>query len=301
VVGVHELQVMAVVPDGSAVLVADGAGQEFRLPIDDRLRAAVRGERLHEGQLEIALSPQLSPREIQTRVRAGATVDEVAEVAGAPTEKVLRFAAPVLDERRHMAQQALRASVRTEGLAEVGVLGQVVTDALSARAAADSLRWDAWRRDDGRWVVVSRWAQAGTERAALWLLDPSGRSVGAYDDEARGLAGLPTESTAKPARLAVVRDGSPAAPATLAHPDDDTPTGPLPDLGPAAAEAAEPPTPARSPRPGRQPVQDERLWLTDIADNVVEEPARASGEGSSSRRQRPAVPSWDEIMFGRRG
>jgi hypothetical protein len=48
-------------------------------------------------------------------------------------------------------------------------------------------------------------------------------------------------------------------------------------------------------------VQDERLWLTDIADNVVEEPARASGEGSSSRRQRPAVPSWDEIMFGRRG
>jgi hypothetical protein len=311
VVKVQDLQVVAVTSDGSAVVVADDAGRQYRLRIDDRLKAAVRGERLHEGQLEIALTSQLSPRDIQARVRAGATVDEVAEVAGVSTERVLRYAAPVLDERRHMAQRAQRAFVRTEGLTEVGVLGEVVGGALRVRGAADSLRWDAWRREDGRWLVVSRWAEAGTERAALWLLDPAGRSVGAHDDDARSLAGLPCQTTPAPTRLAVVRDEEKAgsghgAAAGVAvrtpESEDDTPTGPIPAV--AAAAAAPTPSPARParPRPRTRADEDERLWLTDIADNVVvEETARVSGEGAPSRRARPAVPSWDEIMFGRRG
>jgi hypothetical protein len=304
VMGVQNLQVVAVTSDGSAILLADEAGRQLRLPIDDRLRAAVRGERLSPGQLEIALTSQLSPRDIQARVRAGASVEEVAEVAGVGAERVLRYAAPVLDERRHTAQRALRAHVRTEGVAEIGPLGDVVTEALRGRVTGD-VRWDAWRRDDGRWVVVSRWVEADQELAALWLLDPSGRSVAAHDDAARALVGLPCESRPSPTRLAVVRDELTAAaarvPATV-HDQDETPTGPLPDLAAAAAAApaASPSRPARPPRSRANARDDDRLWLNEITDNVVEETARASGEGSGSRRQRPAVPSWDEIMFGRR-
>jgi hypothetical protein len=307
VMGVQNLQVVAVTSDGAAILVADEAGRQLRLPIDDRLRAAVRGERLSPGQLEIALTSQLSPRDIQARVRAGASVEEVAEVAGVGAERVLRYAAPVLDERRHTAQRALRAHVRTEGAAEIGPLGDVVADALRGRVTGE-VRWDAWRRDDGRWLVVSRWVEADQELAALWLLDPSGRSVAAHDDAARSLAGLPSESPPSPARLAVVRDEQAAAaaaatrvPATV-HEQDDTPTGPLPDLtaAAAAAPAASPSRPARAPRARVNARDDDRLWLSEISDAVVEEPARASGEGSGSRRQRPQVPSWDEIMFGRR-
>jgi hypothetical protein len=48
------------------------------------------------------------------------------------------------------------------------------------------------------------------------------------------------------------------------------------------------------------PADDDRLWLSDIAPSTGDQPAAAAAE-TSNRRQRPAVPSWDEIMFGRRG
>jgi hypothetical protein len=303
---VRDLQIVAVTSDGTHLVVADENGEQGRLAIDDRLRAAVRGDKVREGQLEISLASQLTPRDIQTRVRAGASVEEVAEMAGIPTERVLRFAAPVLDERTHMAAQATRALVRTEGQHEVGQLGPVVVGVLSGRGVADSLTWDAWRREDGRWLVESRWAEGDLQRSGLWLLDPAGRSVSALDEAARALAGLesPPAESAPPARLAVVRDAPPAAAATPAapvEPEDETPTGPLPVVEPAAPAATSGASrPGRS-RGGRQdPPADDRLWLTDIADAVEEEPARASG-GGSSRKQRPSVPSWDEIMFGRRG
>jgi hypothetical protein len=300
---VRDLQVVAVTSSGTHLVVADEAGEQFRLSIDDRLRAAVRGEPVRAGQLEISLTSQLSPRDIQTRVRAGASVDEVADAAGVSPDRVLRFAAPVLDERSHMAAQATRALVRTEGQRELGQLGPVVTATLGARDLAETLRWDAWRRDDGRWLVVSRWAESDQERSALWLLDPSGGSVSALDDAARSLAGLGTEvqPAPTPARLAVVRDDVPA-PADPVAEQDETPTGPIPLLDapgtPAASSAREPSR--RRPR-STAPADDDRLWLSDIAPSAAEKPAAGSGAEPPTRRQRPAVPSWDEIMFGRRG
>ena len=54
----------------------------FRVPIDERLTAAMRHDHSRPGQLEIALESQLTPREIQTRIRAGHSVDEVSLAAG---------------------------------------------------------------------------------------------------------------------------------------------------------------------------------------------------------------------------
>lgn len=299
----RDLQVVAVGAGGTHIVVADGNGEQFRLPVDDRLRAAVRGDRVRDGQLEIALTSQLNPREIQTRVRAGASVEEVAEQAGVSPERVLRYAAPVLDERAHVARRAAAALIRTEGRAEAGTLGSLVEAALAEEGVAGSVTWDSWRRDDGRWVVVSRWAADGQEQVALWLLDPSGRSAAAHDDTARRLAGLPTEQRGGPTRLAVVRD-EPTAPSHDTEPDaeDETPTGPIPDL-PAAVvpTSAHPAQRRRQPRKhSERPKDDERLWLSDLADNVVEDGPDQPAP-PSARRQRPPVPSWDEIMFGRRG
>jgi hypothetical protein len=318
VVIVQTLQVVAVTSGGSHVLVADGEGTQYQLPIDDRLRAAVRGERVRQGQLEIALTSQLSPRDIQSQVRAGASVEDVAELAGVSTERVLRYAAPVLDERTHVARQARTALVRTEGLAEVGTLGPLVERSLAGRGAVGSLTWDAWRRDDGRWVVVNRWVEDQQERAALWLLDPAGRSAAAHDEGARRLAGLTVEQPPAPTRLAVVRDqpaaARPPVPALLASDvEDETPTGPIPTVAAASGTTPVSAAPSRSrparPRPAAS--QDQRLWLGDDLDDLPKEdaertgftaaPAADTGTTAGSRRQRPPVPSWDEIMFGRRG
>ena len=45
----------------------------------------------------------LSPREIQTRLRSGATLAEVAAEAGVDEARLEGFAKPVLAEREHIA------------------------------------------------------------------------------------------------------------------------------------------------------------------------------------------------------
>jgi predicted flap endonuclease-1-like 5' DNA nuclease len=314
----RQLRVVSVVEGGAAVVVASDSGEQFALPIDDRLRAAVRGDQLREGQLEMVTPSPISPRDIQARVRAGASPAEVAAQAAIPTERVMRFAAPVLDERAHVARQATTALLRTDGLLELGTLGDVVAAALTERGVADGAQWDAWRRDDGRWMVASRWHEAGHHLTALWLLDGSGRSVLPLDDDSRRLAGLPVAEPTGPARLAVVSDHAPddvdASEAQPPTSEDDTPTGPVPMV--PDDEPAEPTRAgSRSARRSRGPDHGERLRLSDIAEHVVEEdrapaPSRSGGRrtrtepdaiADSSRRQRPPVPSWDEIMFGRRG
>src|SRR5215472_16670892 len=109
-----ELRVMAVTGDGDRLVLRAPDGQEFTLPIDDRLRAAVRGDRARLGQIEIELDSQLRPRDIQARIRAGATAEEVAEFAGLPVERVRRFEGPVLAERAFMAERAQNTQIRRQ-------------------------------------------------------------------------------------------------------------------------------------------------------------------------------------------
>ena len=57
----------------------------------------------------------LSPREIQTRIRSGESVEDVARVAGVDRDRVERFAAPVIAERDHVAGLAMASSARRRG------------------------------------------------------------------------------------------------------------------------------------------------------------------------------------------
>lgn len=105
----RELRVIGLEPDGSHVVCADAeTGQKFRLPADDKLRAASRGDVARLGQIEIEMESQLRPREIQARIRSGASVEQVAEEAKIPPiSKVERFAyPPVLLERSRAAEMA---------------------------------------------------------------------------------------------------------------------------------------------------------------------------------------------------
>lgn len=307
----RDLHVVSVAEGGASIVLADPDGARYSLAVDDRLLAALRGEHPNAGQLEITMTSQLSPRDIQQRVRAGASVDEIAAHAGVSVDRVLRFAAPVLDERAHVAIRGRRALLRSDGMLELGTVEEVTTTALDQRGATQTLRWDAWKREDGRWLLACRWLDDHQEHTALWALDSSGGSATPLDDDARGLAGLePTEP--EPVRLAVVPDSRATADEddspvgehkTLA--EDDTPTGPLPTVEPAAPSGSPSSRhPARRARARASEPDEGRLWLSEIADNVEESSAPVAAPiatpDAGSRRQRPPVPSWDEIMFGRR-
>lgn len=185
-----ELRVVAVSNDGTRLVLKAADSTEYTLPIDERLRAAVRNDRARLGQIEIEVESHLRPRDIQARIRAGASAEEVAQFAGIPVERVRRFEGPVLAERAFMAERARKTPVRRPGENSGPQLGDAVQERLTLRGAEkDTALWDSWRRDDGTWEVLLVYRVAGEPHAASWTYDPPRRLVQAVDDEARALIG----------------------------------------------------------------------------------------------------------------
>ncbi|MBB2743605.1 UNVERIFIED_ORG: hypothetical protein FHR35_003441 [Microbispora rosea subsp. rosea] len=187
----QELRLVAVSEDGTyLVLATAGRGTRFTLPVDDRLRAAVRGNFSRLGQYEIEVESPLRPKEIQARIRAGETAEEIAATAGIPVERVRWFEGPVLQEREYMAQQAQRVSVRMPGETTPGpTLGELVAERLTRRGVpADEIDWDSAKRDDNLWRVRLGFVWNGHTRHAEWLFDPRRRHITPNDDEAMRLS-----------------------------------------------------------------------------------------------------------------
>lgn len=193
-----ELRVVAVSNDGTRLVLKAADSTEYTLPIDERLRAAVRNDRARLGQIEIEVESHLRPRDIQARIRAGASAEEVAQFAGIPVDRVRRFEGPVLAERAFMAERARKTPVRRPGENTGPQLGEAVQERLLLRGAdKETVLWDSWRRDDGTWEVLLVYRVAGEPHSASWTYDPPRRLVQAVDDEARSLIGE-TDDVAAP-------------------------------------------------------------------------------------------------------
>lgn len=334
-----ELRVVAVSNDGTRLVLKAADSTEYTLPIDERLRAAVRNDRARLGQIEIEVESHLRPRDIQARIRAGASAEEVAQLAGIPVDRVRRFEGPVLAERAFMAERARKTPVRRPGENSGPQLGEAVQERLLLRGAdKDTVQWDSWRRDDGTWEVLLVYRVAGEVHTASWTYDPPRRLVQAVDDEARALIGETDDTLAaapepsfpfvpriarlprdRPLDRALDRQLDRIAPAPPPEPEEERDSltslleavpsfrGDLvvpeqPDGEPSdEVEAEEPPAPAASAGAGAA-----------YADVLM--PRSVSGHrdrlhGATDRQaeadgvrpgRRAAVPSWDEIVFGTR-
>ncbi|MFB6555457.1 MULTISPECIES: septation protein SepH [unclassified Streptomyces] len=296
-----ELRVVAVSNDGTRLVLKAADSTEYTLPIDERLRAAVRGDRPRLGQIEIEVESHLRPRDIQARIRAGATAEEVAQMAGIPVDRVRRFEGPVLAERAFMAERARKTPVRRPGENSGPPLGEAVQERLLLRGAdKDTVQWDSWRRDDGTWEVLLVYLVAGEPHSASWTYDPPRRLVQAVDSEARALIGESDD-------LAAPEPSFPFVPRIARLPRDrpldrtlDREQRERPSLPPAPSEPAEEPAtaatasaerdsltslleavpsfrgdlvvPERAPEPAEEPVEEPE---------VEEPPAPAASAGSA--------------------
>ncbi|OIV36198.1 DNA-binding protein [Mangrovactinospora gilvigrisea] len=279
-----ELRVVAVSNDGTRLVLKSADATEYTLPIDERLRAAVRNDRARLGQIEIEVESHLRPRDIQARIRAGASAEEVAQMAGIPVERVRRFEGPVLAERAFMAERARKTPIRRQGESTGPQLGDAVAERLMLRGAEkDSVQWDSWRRDDGTWEVLLVYRAGGQPHSASWSYDPPRRLVQANDEEARELLG---ESPERPEpsfpfvpRIARLprgrdrdrerereRDQGPAAQAPAAGTVTDAP----PERPAAEPTAAPEPKqrPERPERPAAASETGERDSLTSLLESV---------------------------------
>ncbi len=178
-------------PDGRTLIVVIEGGEEVAIPADERLRAALRNDRARIGQLEIDMESALRPRDIQARIRAGESLEAVAQAAGVPVTKIEPFAGPVLAEREHVAGLAQTNPVRRTGDAVAHrSLRSVVADRLLPQGVdPDDVEWDAWRTEDRRWTVRLSYQVGSTAHQADFSYDQTGRFSTAGNDDARWLTG----------------------------------------------------------------------------------------------------------------
>jgi DUF3071 family protein len=241
--------------DGRRLLLVSPAGEEFAVPVDTRLRAALRGDNARLGQLEMKMESALRPRDIQARIRAGESPEDVATAAGTTVDAIMGFAGPVIAERQHVAQTALKASVRRRS-GESSSAGRTLGEASELFFGDHSLHdedveWDAWRTPDGRWALVATYAVAGRPRTAEFTHDLPGRYVIAVNDEARILTGELREPESR----------EPAGGRSQARRLSSVPSQDELPLGDDAIELVR----DRAERAEREPAADEPTELADFA------------------------------------
>ena len=205
----QDLTAVGLSKDGSKLLLVSPSGEDFAVPVDSRLRAALRGDNARLGQLEMKMESALRPRDIQARIRAGESPEEVAAAAQTTVEMIMGFATPVLAERAHVAQTAQRSSLRrrTGESGSARTLGEAAETYFAEHSLHDEdVSWDSWRRPDGRWALVAEYVVDGRPRRAEFTHDMPGRYVVADNDEAKVLTGE-LKPSAAPGRRGTERSG----------------------------------------------------------------------------------------------
>ena len=301
--------------DGKRLLLVSDKGVEFTVDVDERLRAALRGDHARLGQLEIKMDSALRPRDIQSRIRAGESPESVAQAAQTTVDAIMPFAAPVLAERQHVAERAQRSSVRRTGQAGgARTLGDAVGAHLRGlNVDPDTVTWDSARREDGKWSLTGEYAAGARSGIARFTFDAPGNYVVADNEDATWLLGDGATAVAAPApsndleraraRRHATGVGEPELPlgddaislvrgeASIGSEQgveaflDDVPPAQIDEPGAdgdvvAELDAAE---------------QDETDSTEDPSGEESSEPPRRK---PAKKRGRASVPSWDEIMFG---
>ena len=306
------LRLVALSDDGkSLILTADGGdadgGERFELPIDDRLRAAARGDARRLTQIDVDLGTELPPRVIQARIRAGETPDQVAAASGTRVERIMRFAHPVLQERARVAEQAREARVRlTEGTPTVA-LHRFMNDRLRLiDGDIAAVHWDAHRSDDGAWLITGVWRAGTASGATRWSFDIPSRTVAPYDaattDFAEGtrlvrvVPEVPMGAVVtahRPRAVTVVRNDDDAS----ARAEDDDLTEDLRDLDLRVHDDER----VRDVHAASGSPDDDRS-IDDLLDEVAEHDTvvlgRPGGQPGEDEDPRARIPAWEDIVFG---
>ncbi|WP_457949592.1 septation protein SepH [Pseudarthrobacter sp. alpha12b] len=218
----QDLRLVGVHDDGTHLLLSGAGGEMFQLPIDEALRTASRATA--KPRTERPAVP-MSPRDIQARIRAGATAADVAELSGMPLAKVERYEGPVLAEREYVAQQARKVEVaapspghdvyRSAFGDNPATLDDMVAHRLSAHGIDPAtVEWDSWRRQDGTWTVSASFeakpggtSGIGEEPPALWTFSPGRKSLQNTNRWAQQLSELePLDGPVPARRLTAVSD-----------------------------------------------------------------------------------------------
>ena len=276
-----ELRLTGKTEDGNHLALVDNDGGEYTLRISDTLRATVNQPRLtsvptHDAQ------DVMSVREIQKRLRAGESFEQIAREGLISVEKVERFSGPIMQEREYILDRAREIIMRRDAhRIEENFLDVVRTKLAPRGVDTDEITWNTWRLPDTTWHIELHYPNRDGNGSATWVFDLARRALSASDENG---AWLIDEDA--PVRVAKSEPG--LVYAEPAHPSRSESSIPrISDLFEPAVQ------------PDADPVDE----VTEINEPprlavIRETPTAADSEDGITARAK--VPSWDEIMFGRK-
>lgn len=198
--------------DGEYLEFSDDLGNFFQVRITDALKNSLIDRRLSAVRDDVAT---FSVKEIQARLRAGETFEEVSRATGLPLEKIERYASPILQERAWIIEQAEKSTPKGTALN----LHDLVVARLAPRGVnMNQVSWNTWRLENGAWHLVLSYPASEGTRQAIWIFDSNMKTLVASDDGAKWICGEePSKHLIKSDRL---QDHG------VLFPDEETPTPP---------------------------------------------------------------------------
>ncbi|MBG9329163.1 DUF3071 domain-containing protein [Corynebacterium belfantii] len=234
-------------------------------------------------EVDPRLSTPLSmrPREIQERIRSGATIAEIAEENGVTESRIEPYAHPVLLERARIAELSKKSHpVRNDGPADL-TLWEVLATAFAARGE-DLTRshWDAYRDPSGQWVVSVKWGPELGETVAEWSYHRHGTSAATAVARNAVAADLIDPEFSQPVRsLSAVATGRPhlvSAESEAEQTRDDLM---------AIDDSASAPTDAQDP-------------TTEVSGDDFTQHSQDEHKQGGKRRRKAITPHWEDVLLG---
>jgi len=305
---VSDLEFIAFSDDGSFIILQNAAGEWIEVAIK-------KDTQVVPPPTPIEKIENLSPREIQFRIRAGLNPEELAAQTGTELSRIMIFAPPVLQERAYVAQKASNTIIRKAS--GTGPLIDVVLARLSPLSIdIQMLEWDAARREDGRWNISLSYPSKEGSRKATWLYDARNSALVPSDEEARWLMGESTPKSSTPTATQptefIRMDQTPRLKVVPSTPEPEEVSSTIEEETESTEnsikQSTEQPT---DPQLGKF-LADEEKSDANEEDRIglVNKPTPKPGatlfdtltedEDESEGVQRPKLPSWDEILFGSR-
>jgi hypothetical protein len=268
-----ELRLDGKTDDGSHLSLVDTDGNNYSLRISDALRATVNQPRLTSVPAIDAVET-ISVKEIQRRLRAGDSFEQIAREGQTTVDKVERFSGPIMQEREYILENARNLIMRKDIHRIDLTFRDVVLAKLAARGVdTDEVSWNTWRQPDGTWHIELHYPNRDGNGIATWNFDLSRRALDASDDNGAWL--IDEEAPVRAPSTAIIY-AEPSHPSRLEEVAPEPEIVRIADLLNAPEEKAETP----------------RLAV------IRETPSAADSQDGITARAK--VPSWDEIMFGRK-
>lgn len=214
-----ELRLIGVHDDGENLVLESADGTRFLLPIDANLRTSITKARRIQPARGLGAKGTFGPRDIQTRFRQGASVEEIAEESGWEPERVRRYEWPIVAERAHIirAAQSVKIGRRSSasGTAQIPVtLSARIEDVSERYGFEDATQdWTTRQQENGQWRVEVDIALKDSVRQNLpaqvvfparWVYNPANQGLYASNEAAYFLMGNSEDAVAAAAKKAPV-------------------------------------------------------------------------------------------------